>query len=63
MSYGLTVRRGGEYNRLADPAWQDPLDTSFAKSMGGRWNAPGSFEVLYLNRDVRVARLQANHKE
>jgi hypothetical protein len=62
VSYGLTVRRGGEYNRLADPGWQDPLDTSFAKSMGGRWNPPGSFGVLYLNRDERVARLQADHR-
>jgi hypothetical protein len=62
VSYGLTVRRGGEYNRLADPGWQDPLDTSFAKSTGGRWNAPGSFAVLYLNRGERVARLQADHR-
>jgi len=62
VSYGLTVRRGGGYNRLADPGWLDPLDTSFAKSVGGRWNAPGSFAVLHLNRDERVARLQADHK-
>jgi hypothetical protein len=62
VSYGLTVRRGGEYNRLADPGWQDPLDTSFARSMGGRWNPPGSFGVLYLNRDKHVARLQADHR-
>jgi RES domain len=62
VSYGLTVRRGGEYNRLAEPGWQDPLDTSFAKSTGGRWNPPGSFGVLYLNRDERVARLQVDHR-
>ena len=62
MSFGLTVRRGGEYNRLAEPGWQDPLDTSFAKSTGGRWNPPGSFGVLYLNRDERVARLQVDHR-
>jgi RES domain len=62
VSYGLTVRRGGEYNRLAEPGWQDPLDTSFAKSAGGRWNPPGSFGVLYLNRDERVARLQVDHR-
>jgi hypothetical protein len=62
VSYGLTVRRGGEYNRLAEPNWEDPLDTSFARSTGGRWNPPGSFEVLYLNRDERVARLQADHR-
>jgi hypothetical protein len=62
VSYGLTVRRGGEYNRLAEPGWQDPLDTSFAKSTGGRWNPPGSYGVLYLNRDERVARLQVDHR-
>jgi RES domain-containing protein len=62
LSYGLTVRRGGEYNRLAEPGWRDPLDTAFAKSTGGRWNPPGSFGVLYLNRDERVARLQADHR-
>lgn len=62
MSYGLTVRRGGEYNRLAEPGWEDPLDTSFARSTGGRWNPPASFGVLYLNRDERVARLQADHR-
>jgi hypothetical protein len=62
VTYGLTVRRGGEYNRLAEPGWQDPLDTSFAKSAGARWNPPGSFGVLYLNRGVRVARLQADHR-
>ena len=62
MSYGLTVRRGGDYNRLAEPGWEDPLDTSFARSTGGRWNPPGSFGVLYLNREERVARLQADHR-
>jgi RES domain-containing protein len=62
VSYGLTVRRGGEYNRLAEPRWRDPLDTSFAKRTGGRWNPPGSFGVLYLNRDERTARLRADHK-
>ena len=62
MAYGRTIRRGGAYNRLAEPAWTDPFDTSYSKRYGGRWNAPGSFGVLYLNRDVRMARLQAQHK-
>jgi RES domain-containing protein len=62
VSYGLTVRRGGEYNRLAEPVWEDPLDTSFAQLAGGRWNPPGSFGALYLNRGERVARLQADHR-
>jgi RES domain-containing protein len=58
-----TVRRGGgDYNRLADPGWADPLDTFFSKRRGGRWNPPGSFGALYLNRGRPVARLQVNHK-
>ena len=62
MAYGRTVRRGGAYNRLAEPSWADPLDTSFSRQPGGRWNAPGSFGVLYLNASDRVARLQVDHK-
>lgn len=62
MAYGRTVRRGGSYNRLADPTWTDSLDTSHSKHRGGRWNPPGSFGVLYLNRDLKVARLQVQHR-
>lgn len=62
MAFGRTIPRGGAYNRLADPSWSDPLDTSFSRQRGGRWNAPGSFGVLYLNRDLRMARLQVQHK-
>ena len=62
MAYGRTVQRGGSYNRLAEPSWADPLDTSYSRQRGGRWNPPGSFGVLYLNRDLRMARLQVQHK-
>jgi hypothetical protein len=62
VDYGRTIRRGGAYNRLAEPSWTDPLDTSYSKQRGGRWNPPGSFGVLYLNRDLRMARLQVQHK-
>jgi len=62
VAYGRTLRRGGRYNRLAEPAWADPLDTSYSKQRGGRWNPPGAFGVLYLNRDLRMARLQVQHK-
>lgn len=44
--------------RVADPAWIDPLDTSFAAALGGRWNPPGSFPTLYLNEDLTTARAQ-----
>ena len=62
MAYGRTIRRGGSYNRLAEPTWADPLDTSYSRQRGGRWNAPGRFGVIYLNRNLRVARLQVQHK-
>jgi hypothetical protein len=62
VAYGRTIRRGGLYNRLAEPWWVDPFDTSYSKERGGRWNSPGSFGVLYLNRDLRTARLQVQDK-
>jgi hypothetical protein len=62
MAYGRTIRRGGTYHRLAEPAWDDPLDTSYSRERGGRWNPPGRFGAVYLNRDLRMARLQVQHK-
>jgi hypothetical protein len=52
----LLITRGGVYVRVADPDWDDPLSGEVAKARGGRWNAPGSFPVVYLNGDERVAR-------
>jgi RES domain len=62
VAYGMSIRRGGRYSRLAEPSWKDPLDTSYSKARGGRWNPPGAFGALYLNRDLRMARLQVAHK-
>ena len=62
MAYGLRVARGGDYHRIAQPAWADPLDTSCSLQAGGRWNEAGSFGALYLNDSVPLARLQANDK-
>ena len=56
------IRRGGTYCRVADPAWQNPLDSSYALRSGGRWNSPGSFPVVYLNRDLRMARANVARK-
>jgi len=53
------VRRGGEYLRVANPGWADPFDTTFSRRAGGRWNPPGSFGALYLNRDIRTASANA----
>jgi RES domain-containing protein len=50
------VARGGRYLRVADPSWLRPLDGRFARERGGRWNAPGSFAVVYLFGALDVAR-------
>lgn len=44
--------------RVADPGWADPLDPTYAREKGGRWNPPGSFDTLYLNQDLSTARAQ-----
>lgn len=48
---------GHMWLRIADRAWADPLDPTFAKAHGQRWNRPGSFPVLYLNEDLVTAKL------
>ena len=55
------IDRDGEYYRVADPAWGDPLDGSYSMRLGGRWNAAGSFPVTYLNADLGTARANARH--
>jgi hypothetical protein len=52
------LERGGTYMRVVDPAWA-PLDASFSRRGGGRWNPPGSFAALSLCRDVETARANA----
>jgi len=52
------VRRGGRHFRVADPSWEDPLSGAWSRVRGGRWNAPGAFDVVYLNATVTVARAQ-----
>ena len=56
-----TVDRGGEYLRCADPSWSDPLDGSYSMRFGGRWNAAGTFPVVYLGADRDTARGNARH--
>jgi RES domain-containing protein len=51
------VRDGWTWWRIADNAWKNPLDPSYAGRNGGRWNPPGSFPTLYLNEDRVTARL------
>jgi hypothetical protein len=44
--------------RVADTTWSHPLDPSWAARVGGRWNPPSSFPVLYVNEDLSTARAQ-----
>jgi len=49
---------GRVWLRVADSTWVDPLDPSYARDRGGRWNPPDSHPTLYLNCDIESARLQ-----
>lgn len=48
--------------RVAEPGWDNPLDVTHSARAGGRWNAPGTEGVLYLNASDRLARLQVDHR-
>ena len=58
LQTGLLQSPGHLWLRLADRAWVDPLDGSFAQETGGRWNPPKSWPTLYFSRDVETARGQ-----
>ena len=58
----LHIVREGRYYRVADPGWRDPLEASYSRQRGGRWNPPGSFAVFYLNREVRTARALVRYR-
>lgn len=51
------LRDGHHWLRIAEAAWDDPLDPSHAQLHGGRWNPAGSFPTLYFNEDLRTARV------
>ena len=53
-----TLTDGYRWLRVADEAWEDPLDTTFAQHHGGRWNPKGSYPTLYLNENLATARAQ-----
>ena len=48
---------GAEWFRIAERAWEDPTDDTFAAVRGGRWNPPASWRTLYLSADMVTARL------
>jgi len=49
---------GRTWWRVADLAWDDPVDPTWADRTGGRWNTPGDGPTLYLNADTATARAQ-----
>ena len=56
------LRRRGRYVRVADPHWADPFDGRYSAQYGGRWNAPGSFPIVYLTRGRPGARAYVRRK-
>lgn len=56
------TQRGGTFYRIVNPNWADPLDTSHAKAVGGRWNPADAFGALYLNATIDVAAANARWK-
>lgn len=58
----LRILRGGTYHRVAEVAWENPLDGTPGIERGGRWNLPGAFPVVYLNKTIELARLYVAYK-
>jgi len=56
------IPRSGEYFRVANPAWIDPLNPECSRRYGGRWTPVGEFGALYLNATVDVAAANARHQ-
>ena len=53
--HAVALPRDHRWWRVADLAWSDPLDPTWADRVGGRWNAPGDGPTLYLNADLDTA--------
>lgn len=56
MAQTETLDAGGEWLRLADPGWADPLDPTYAPVFGARWTPVGGPPTLYFNADLATAR-------
>ena len=56
--HGTTLPATRRWWRVADAAWDDPLDPGWADRTGGRWNTPGDGPTLYLSADLATARAQ-----
>ena len=62
MTKRVTFTRGGRYYRVVDASYSNPLDTSYAKNAGRRWNPPGEFGALYLCATPAVAAANARYQ-
>lgn len=51
------LTNGYHWLRICDASWGDPLDDTYARRVGGRWNSPDSWRTLYLNEDTVTARM------
>jgi RES domain-containing protein len=58
----VTLTRGGRYHRVVDPSYSNPFDTSYARTMGRRWNPRGEFGALYLCATIAVAAANARYQ-
>lgn len=66
-----TIETAGDWLRVVDPEWTDPLDASHAAERGRRWNPPAarrreagreSIATLYLNVDRATAQANARRR-
>lgn len=62
MTKRVTFARGGRYYRVVDPSYSNPLETSYAKTAGRRWNPAGEFGALYLCATITVAAANARYQ-
>ncbi len=62
MTKRVSFTRSGRYYRVVDPSYTNPLDTSYAKAAGRRWNPPGEFGALYLCATFAVAAANARYQ-
>ena len=55
-----TITVQGNIYRIIPHSSQTPLSSSYASDLGGRWNGPGTFPVLYTSASMAAARAFVN---
>ena len=51
----VAVPDGHERLRVADPAWDEPIDASYSVAIGGRWNSPRTWAEAHTETGADVA--------